>query len=78
MLSRTTPKGAIVTREARLALLEFKTLVDSTAEKMLAAEREAVSLAIGQRHGGDPLESLRVVADALQSPNFEAARAISR
>jgi hypothetical protein len=32
--------GALVTREVRLALLEFKTLVDSTAETIRVAERE--------------------------------------
>ncbi len=78
MHSRSTPRGAIVTREASLALLEFKTLVDSTAEKIRAAEREAVGFAIGQRHGGDPLRALRVVAEALKSPDFEAALSQAR
>ena len=40
MHSRSTPRGAIVTREASLALLEFKTLVDSTAEKIVSAIRD--------------------------------------
>lgn len=78
MHSRGTPRGAIVTREASLALLEFKTLVDSTAEKIRAAEREAVGFAIGKRHGGDPLRALQVVAEALKSPDFEAALSQAR
>jgi len=72
MHSRSTPRGAIVTREASLALLEFKTLVDSTAEKIRAAEREAVGFAIGQRHGGDPLRALRVCGRSSEVPRFRS------
>ena len=78
MHSHSTPRGAIVTREASLALLEFKTLVDSTTEKIRAAEREAVGFAIGQQHCGDTLRALQIVAEALKSPVFEAALSQAR
>jgi len=69
MNSTHKEKVALATREARLALLEVKTLVDSTAEKIHAAELEAV----GHPQGCDPLKTLRIAAEALQAPNFEAA-----
>jgi hypothetical protein len=51
----------------------LKNLVDSAAEKIHAAELEAVGVAVGHRQGPDPLRALRVAADTLKSPNFEAA-----
>jgi len=73
MNSTSKQKGALATREARLALLELKILVDSTAEKIHAAELEAVGLAVGHSQGCDPLKTLRIAVEALRSPNFEAA-----
>ena len=67
------PPGALSTRDARAALLELKKLVDSAAEKIGAAERETVAVAVGKRQGDDPLRTLRTAAAALQSPHFDAA-----
>jgi hypothetical protein len=67
------PPGALSTRDARAALLDLKKLVDSAAEKIGAAERETVAVAVGKRQGDDPLRTLRTAAAALQSPTFDAA-----
>jgi hypothetical protein len=73
MNSMSKQKAALITREARLALLDLKNLVDSAAEKIHAAELEAVGVAVGHRQGADPLRALRGAADTLKSPDFEAA-----
>jgi hypothetical protein len=73
MESTNLQKGALITREAHLALLDLKTLVDSITENIHAAEREAVGLAIGHRQGAVPPRMLRVAAEALRSANFEVA-----
>jgi hypothetical protein len=66
-------QGAMITREAHAALRDLKILVDGAAEKIHAAELEAIGLAIGRWEHGDPLGGLRVVAETLRSPNFETA-----
>ena len=73
MNSTSMQKGALITREAHSALLDLKTLVDSVTDKIHAAELEAVGLAVGHRQGADPLRMLRIAAETLRSPNFEAA-----
>jgi hypothetical protein len=73
MNSTDMQRGALVTREARLALSDLKNLVDRAAEKIHAAELEAVGVALGRRQGADPLRALRVAADTLSSPDLEAA-----
>jgi hypothetical protein len=65
--------GALITRDAHVALAELKILVDRTAEKLRAAERETVGVAIGRGLDENPLRTLQDAADTLQSPNFEAA-----
>jgi hypothetical protein len=70
--------GALITRDARTALLELKILVDNAAEKIRAAERESVGIAIGRPRHENPLRTLRDASDALQSPNFEAAISLAR
>lgn len=70
--------GALITRDARTALLELKILVDNAAEKIRAAERESVGIAIGRSQHENPLRALRDAADALQSPNFEAAISLAK
>jgi hypothetical protein len=64
--------GALITRDAHVALVELKQLVDRATERLRTAERETVGV-VG--HGCDehPLQTLRDAADALQSPKFEAA-----
>ena len=66
-------QGMHITRDAYVALSELKKLVDSASEKIRVAERETVGVAIGHKQSDDPLRTLRDAAEALQSPNFEAA-----
>ena len=73
MYSKNMQAGAAVARQASSAVIELKVLVDRTAEKVRAAERQAIGTAIGQREGDDALRMFRVAAEDLQSANFEAA-----
>jgi hypothetical protein len=73
MLNPKMQHGALITRDAGTAIMELKKFVDRAAEKLRVAERETVGAAISDRHGENPLQTLRDAADALQSPNFEAA-----
>ena len=73
----TLEQGALITRDAHLAILDLKKLVDSAAEKIRVAERETVGIAIG-RYGNDPLRKLRDAAETLQSPNFDSAVSLAR
>jgi hypothetical protein len=73
MYSKNMRAGAAVARQASSAVIELKVLVDRTAEKVRAAERQAIGTAIGQREGDDALRMFRVAAEDLQSANFEAA-----
>ena len=66
-------RGMLITREAYEAITTLKKLVDDAETKLRVAERETAAVAIGHRRGDDPLRTLRDVADALQSPNVEAA-----
>jgi hypothetical protein len=70
--------GALITRDAHVALAELKILVDRTAEKLRAAERETVGVAIGRGPDENPLRTLQDAADTLQSPNFEAAVSLAK
>ena len=70
--------GALITRDAHLALADLKILVDRAAEKLRVAERETVGIAIGHSQDEDPLRTLRDAADALQSPKFEAAVSLAK
>ena len=69
---------ALITRDARTALMELKILVDNATEKIRVAERESVGVAIGHPQHENPLRTLRDAADALQSPNFEAAISLAK
>jgi hypothetical protein len=71
-------QGTLITRDAYVALSELKRLVDSATDKIRVAERETVGVAIGRQQGDDPLRTLRDAAEALQSPNFEAAASLAR
>jgi len=73
MHSKNTQEGAAVARQASSAVIELKVLVDRTAKKVRAAERQAIGTAIGQREGDDALRMFRVAAEDLQSADFEAA-----
>jgi len=65
-------KRALAAREAHLALLDLKKVVDEAAQTTHAAELEAVHLAISSRLTGDISASLRAVIDSLGSANIEA------
>lgn len=64
-------KRALATRDAHLALLDLKRLIDEAAQTTHAAELEAIGMAISRRQHGDICKSLRVVVERLQSHNFE-------
>jgi hypothetical protein len=78
MYSQNIQEGAIIAREASSALLELKDLVDRTTEKVRAAERQAIGMAIGRHEGGEALAMFRRVAEALQSADFEVALSQAR
>jgi hypothetical protein len=68
-------KRALATREAHLALLDLKKVVDEAARTTHAAELEAVHLAVCPRPTGDITIALRTVMESLGSTNFETALA---
>jgi hypothetical protein len=70
--------GALITRDAHVALTELKKLVDRATEKLRTAERETIGVAIGHSQDEDPLRTLQDAADALQSPSFEAAVSLAK
>jgi hypothetical protein len=65
-------KRALATREAHLALLDLKKVVDEVTQTTHAAQLEAVHLAIRSRPTEETSTSLRDVLELLGSPNFEA------
>ena len=73
MYSKNMQEGAALARQASSAVMELKVLVERTAERVRAAERQAIGTAIGQREGDDALRMFRVAAEDLQSADFEAA-----
>ncbi|HEX2714468.1 MAG TPA: hypothetical protein VHM88_19925 [Candidatus Acidoferrales bacterium] len=62
---------ALATREARLALLELKKVVDDAVHATHAAELEAIHLAVRPQRSGDARTTLRGVVDRLRSSSFE-------
>jgi len=66
-------QAALVTREAYAALLQVKTLVDSAANTLREAQRQAVGLAIGRGEKAIPIAALQSASAALESQEFEAA-----
>lgn len=64
-------KRAMATRDARLALLELKKLVDEAERTTHAAELEAIHLAITSTQSSDIRTTLKVVMDRVKSPKFE-------
>ena len=68
-------KRALAAREAHLALLDLKRVVDEAALTTHAAELEAVHLAISSRPGGDVTMTLRGVMENLGSTSFDTALA---
>jgi hypothetical protein len=68
-------KRALAAREAHLAPLDLKRVVDEAALTTHAAEPEAVHLAISSRAGRDITMTLRVVMENQGSTRFETALA---
>ena len=64
-------KRALAARDAHLALLDLKKLVDEAAQTTRAAELEAIGMAISSRQHGDVRTILSVVVERLRSPAFE-------
>lgn len=64
-------KRALAARDAHLALLDLKKLVDEAARTTHAAELEAIGVAISCPPHCDICETLRVVVERLRSHNFE-------
>jgi hypothetical protein len=71
-------QGALIARDAHLALLNLKSLVDNVAERIRAAELDSIGLAVNPRRVGDPLTTLQIAAESLRSPDFETALSIAR
>lgn len=65
-------KRALAARDAHMALLDLKKLVDEAAQTTHAAEMEAVHLAVSARPKGDISSTLRVVMERLEPANFAA------
>jgi|SRR5215467_1744993 len=78
MLSSGMCKGALITREAYLALLDLRSLVETAVEKAHMAGLDTVGRTISPQPTGDPLRALRVAAETLQPSTFDAALAEAR
>jgi len=78
MLSSGMCKGALITREAYLALLDLRSLAETAVEKAHVAGLDTVGLTVTPQSTGDPLRALRVVAETLQSSTFNTALAEAR
>jgi hypothetical protein len=77
MRSQRMQRAAMTARDAHLAMLDLKKIVDSATENVHVAERETTGLAIGLQVN-DPLKTLRLVVETLRSPDFEAALSLAR
>lgn len=65
-------KRALATRDAHLALLDLKKLIDEAAQRTHAAELEAIGLAISREQQSDISTTLRIVVERLRSDDFES------
>ena len=71
-------KRALAAREAHLALLDLKKVIDEATETTHAAELEAVHLAIRPNFTDNISATLQVVMGSLGSPKFEATLSKAR
>ena len=71
-------RRALAARDAHLALMELKQIVDDAAQATHAAELEAVHLAFLPQQGGDVRTALRSVVNRLRSSNFETTLSEAR
>ena len=65
-------KRALAAREAHIALLDLKKLVEEAARTAQDVEFEAAHLAIKPRSDGDITPKIRKVLERLTSADFEA------
>ena len=65
-------KQARAARDAHMALLDLKKLVDEAAQTTHCAELEAVHLAVSSKESGDISTTIRTVLERLGSADFEA------
>jgi hypothetical protein len=66
-------KRALAVREAHIALLDLKRVVDEAAQTAHAVELEADHLAIRPRTAGEIFTRVRRVLERLRSNDFEGA-----
>jgi hypothetical protein len=71
-MSHDLQKRAMATRDARLALLDLRRLVDDIACITDDAERAAVGTAIDPHHREDAAADLRAATERLEGPDFTA------
>ncbi len=65
--------GAVITRQAHVALRDLKALVDLATEEIHAAELETIGWAVGRAPGDSPRRALLAAAETLRSAKFESA-----
>jgi len=66
-------KQARAARDAHMALLDLKRLVDEAAQSTHCAELEAVHLAVSSNASGDISTTIRTVLERLGSQDFESS-----
>lgn len=71
-MSSDLQKRALAARDARMALLDLRRLVDDIAIATDDAERAAVGTAISSRQTRDSVTQLRIASERLESPAFTA------
>jgi hypothetical protein len=71
-------KRALAARDAHMALLDLKKVVDEAAQATHAAELEAVHLAISPRTIGEISSKVQSVLDRLGSTDFEESLSRAR
>jgi hypothetical protein len=71
-------RRALAAREAHMALLELKQVVEEAARTTHCVELEAVHLAVNSRRTDDISSKLRSVLERLASADFEAALSKAR
>ena len=69
-------RRALAARDAHLALLDLKRVVDEAAQTTHAAELEAVHLAMSPRKHGDIGSKLRLGSDAFQDSLSRARQSL--
>lgn len=78
MISTNVRKRAVATRQAYLAMLDLKKLVDEATRRTHAAELEAIHSAVRWQSRTRTAEDLRAAIDRLRSPSLESALSQAR